>query len=126
MYDPAHPGESLRDAMDRGGMDRDRDGREVGLYAANVLAASERPHRHIAGYGAGVGTHRLEQRRFLGAAAGALRTGTRAFAPGEIGRMTRCGDAVTERETLLDAAFAQLRQYALALENPPIVKMRNS
>ena len=40
--------------------------------------------------------------------------------------MTRCGDAVTERETLLDAAFAQLRQYALALENPPIVKMRNS
>ena len=81
-------------------MDRDRGGRRTGLYTSNVLTITEWSHRHIADYGAGVGTHRLEQRRFLGAAPIALRTGTRAFAPAEIGRMTRCGGAATEREAL--------------------------
>ena len=81
-------------------MDRDRGGRAIGLYAANVLTITECSHRHIAGYGASVGTHRLEQRRFLGATPGALRTGTRAFAPGEIGRMTRGSGATTVREAL--------------------------
>ena len=47
-------------------MDRDRGGRRTGLYTANVLTITEWSHRHIAGHGAGVGTHRLEQRRFLG------------------------------------------------------------
>ena len=92
MYDPAHPGESLRDAMDAEEWTVTEASAKLGCTRQTFSRLLN--GRHIAGYG--VGTHRLEQRRFLGAAAGALRTGTRAFAPAEIARMTRFGGAVKQ------------------------------
>ena len=93
MYDPAHPGESLRDAMDA-------EGWTVTEASAKLGCTRQTFSRVLNGRGGispamalALGAHRLEQRCFLGTAPGALRTGTRAFAPGEIGRMTRCGGA---------------------------------
>ncbi len=89
MYDPVHPGESLRDVMDAKKWTVTEAAAKLGCTRQTFSRLLNGRTGISASDGAGVGTHRVEQRRLLGAAAGAVRTRTRTFAPEEIGRMTR-------------------------------------
>ena len=89
MYDPVHPGESLRDAMDAEKWTVTEAATKLGCTRQTLSRLLNGRTGIFTSNGAGVRTHRLEQRRVLGAAASAVRAGARAFAPGKIGRMTR-------------------------------------
>ena len=70
MYDPTHPGESLRDVMDAEEWTVTGATAKLGCTRQTFSRLLNGRTGISAGYGAG--THRLEQCRFLGAAAGAL------------------------------------------------------
>lgn len=88
MHDPAHPGESLRDAISAEGWTVTEAARKARVHAAELLAGVEWANWHLARVGAGAGTDRVEQRRVLGATAGAVRLGAGTPPPGTCSRVT--------------------------------------
>ena len=82
MYDPAHPGESLRDALAAEGWTVTEAAAKLGCTRQTFSRLLNGRTGRLARDGAGVGTSRLEQRGVLGATAGAVRLGTRTHPAG--------------------------------------------
>ena len=75
MYDPAHPGEIIRDAIEAKGWTLAESASRLGRPKEDPVACAERRGRRIHSARAGTGAPRLERRRALGADARCLRLG---------------------------------------------------
>ena len=62
MHDPAHPGESLRDAMAAEGWTVTEAATKLGCTRQAFSRVLNGEDGHLARYGAGTGTNRVEQR----------------------------------------------------------------
>ena len=82
MQDPAHPGESLRDALAAEGWTVTQAAEKLGCTRQTFSRLLNGADGHLAGDGAGAGAHRLEQRGVLDAAAGVVRPGRRNASAG--------------------------------------------
>ena len=91
MHDPAHPGESLRDALAAEGWTVTEAAAKLGCTRQTLSRLLNGRTGSLAGDGASAGAHRLEQRGVLGAAAGAVRPGAETPTPAAGGGMNRDG-----------------------------------
>ena len=75
MYDPAHPGEIIREAIVAEGWTVGDAAARLGVTRKHAVAGAERQGRRVASARDCSGAPRLERRRPLGAYAGSLRVG---------------------------------------------------
>ena len=68
-----HPGANLKDCLEAEGWSVNELAGRPGNQSRDDFPAAERAAGHFGGRGAGIGAHRLEQRRILDAATGQLR-----------------------------------------------------